>query len=156
MGFFKRYIKPSQDSTQHDAAENSKNALASPMEMVVASPPSSSRVQSSRSSQPSSLYPEGDFRNASRKSVIEVKSNVVVNWVHQQQREKFLYSDSPFEGVVLKQMKDQFVCAPDKLKESVFFKQVAMLNVKVSLPSAILFPSLNDFKVCYDSQDSPC
>lgn len=83
----------------------------------------------------SSLYPEGDFRNGPRESVMSVKADVVVSWLHQQQMEKLWAVGAPGEGVVLKKTKDDFTCCPPSLRTdpSGIFDYITAMNVRVSV-----------------------
>src|SRR3954470_16893561 len=63
-------------------------------------------------SRPTSTYPEGDFRNGPRESVLDIKSDVMVSYLHQQQLEKMSANGAPGEGVILKKSKGNFTCFP--------------------------------------------
>ena len=88
---------------------------------------------------PTSLYPEGDFRNSKHSvyggsSIREVKSHVMVNWLHQQQLEKMWSQGGSGEGVVLRMAKKSYSCAPESLgiEDTPFYRNVSLMNVKVS------------------------
>ncbi|KAI9048625.1 hypothetical protein LZ554_007457 [Drepanopeziza brunnea f. sp. 'monogermtubi'] len=133
MSFLKGYLKPSKKSAPETSAGVANGALSPAMEMIVPPLQSSPIFQPPRLSRPPSIYPEGDFRNESQHSVLQLKSDVMVSWLHQQQCEKRLYTQLPFEGAILKQTKDVFVCSPLGVKESALFEQVAKLNVKAAI-----------------------
>lgn len=108
-------------------------------------------------SRPSSLYPEGDFRNGPRESVLDIKSDVMVSYLHQQQLEKMWASGAPGEGVILKKAKGIFTCFPSQMEEdpSGIYEAVKAMNVKVSAGSEIHMAAANLFGiVCYDSYHS--
>lgn len=90
-------------------------------------------IVSPNASRPASLYPEGDFRNQNKQSLLDIKSDVMVNWLHQSQLEKLWAHELPGEGVVLKKGKGDYCAAPEQLlqEEGGFFDMVAHLNVKV-------------------------
>ena len=86
-----------------------------------------------RTSRPASLYPAGDFRNSALEEIIDIKCDVMVNWLHQQQLESMWSSGGPAEGVVLKKTRDNFTCCPSELGEvrGELFDAVRALNVRV-------------------------
>jgi hypothetical protein len=91
------------------------------------------------------MYPQGDFRNSALEEVLDIKSDVMVNWLHQQQMEKLWTSDMPSEGVVLKKTRGNYTCSPGILHREVggLFDQVVAMNVRVfmhpvALPRALL------------------
>jgi hypothetical protein len=62
-----------------------------PIELAITPPlgsPISTAARTPLSSRPLSLYPAGDFRNAPRESILDIKADVMVSWLHQQQLEK--------------------------------------------------------------------
>jgi hypothetical protein len=89
--------------------------------------------KSSQSPRPSSLYPQGDFRNASQSEILDIKSDVMVNYLQQQQMERLWNSGSPVEGVVLKKGRGNYTCSPEVLRREAggFFDQAGAMNVKV-------------------------
>jgi hypothetical protein len=82
----------------------------------------------------STLFPEGDFRNAPPENVLDVKADVMVSWLHQQQAEKMWIRANPSEGVVLKKTRGRFTCCPEGLRNDPlgFFDQIVAMNVRVS------------------------
>ena len=85
-------------------------------------------------SRPVSLYPTGDFRNSTLDDIIEIKCDVMVNWLHQQQLEKLWSSGGYGEGVVLKKSRDAYVACPAEVSRvrGDLFDAVQRLNVRVS------------------------
>lgn len=93
----------------------------------------SSPGSSSFAVRPSSKFPYGDFRNTPRQSLLDLKADVMVNWLEQIQLEMLWSTGMPGEGVVLKKGRNDFTCAPKKLRSaSTFFDQVVAMNVRVS------------------------
>ena len=87
------------------------------------------------SSRPASLYPVGDFRNATVEEINDIKCEVMVNWLYSQQEEKLWTTGEEDEGVVLKKSRGMYTCSPADLadEQSGFFQAVQELNVKVCL-----------------------
>ncbi|KAL2353394.1 glycosyl transferase family group 2-domain-containing protein [Cryomyces antarcticus] len=65
----------------------------------------------------------------------EIKSDVMVNWLYQQQMERLWTAGGHDEGVVLKKGRGAYTCCPsDIIDEPVgFFKAVQTLNVRVAM-----------------------
>ena len=85
-------------------------------------------------SRPASIYPLGDFRNANLESIAEIKSDVMVNWLYQQQLEMMYTAGGRGEGVILKKYRDSYTCCPAYLRDERggLFDAVRKLNVRVS------------------------
>lgn len=85
-------------------------------------------------SRPSSIYPTGDFRNSQHENLNEIKCDVMVNWLYQQQAERLWTSGGIDEGVVLKKSRGEYTCCPPDIVDEPygFFKAVESLNVRVS------------------------
>jgi hypothetical protein len=83
-------------------------------------------------SRPASLYPSGEFRD-SNMDMNELKCDVMVNWMYQQQMERLWTAGGHDEGVMLKRGRGQYTCCPSDISDEQygFFKNVEMLNVKV-------------------------
>ncbi|PQE05755.1 glycosyltransferase family 2 protein [Rutstroemia sp. NJR-2017a BVV2] len=86
-------------------------------------------------SRPTSMYPDGDFRNGPRESVLDIKSDVMVSYLHQQQLEKMWASGAAGEGVILKKSKGNFTCFPTQLETDPggLFEAVKLMNVKCAM-----------------------
>jgi len=84
-----------------------------------------------------SSYPVGDFRNNEKDELRDIKCDVMVNWLYQQQMEMLWTAGAADEGVVLKKARGTYTCCPADVMEEPFgfFKAVEMLNVKVGLTS---------------------
>lgn len=134
MNALKGYLLPAASKKSQKADKPALDVIPPPpvhIQMTDSPSTGSSIIKSSRSS----LYPQGDFRNAHETSLLEIKSAVMVNYLYQTQMERlWSQNGAQGEGTVLKMAKDSFVCAPAELKTSTFFQQVKMLNVKVRAP----------------------
>ncbi|EME46198.1 hypothetical protein DOTSEDRAFT_101420, partial [Dothistroma septosporum NZE10] len=87
-------------------------------------------------SRPASLYPSGgDFRNSQTDDLNEIKCDVMVNWLYQQQMERLWTAGGIDEGVVLKKTRGQYTCCPGDIVDEPygFFKAVETLNVRVAM-----------------------
>lgn len=83
----------------------------------------------------SQMFPAGDFRNNAPEELRDIKCDVMVNWLYQQQMEMLWTAGAADEGVVLKKTRGNYTCCPPDLMEEPFgfFKSIEMLNVRVSL-----------------------
>lgn len=156
MNALKGYLQPASKKS------NKKTTFAPPPVELQNTPPRSpndSGFQTpagGRLSRPASIYPVGDFRNSPRESVLDIKSDVMVTWLHSQQLERMWGHENDNEGVVLKKQRGDFTCSPATLRGSIFFDQVMAMNVKVSncqLHHAVELAN-SCFPVCHDSQHS--
>lgn len=134
MKSFKSYFHPATKKGEVEEARKSSS-----LEMKVSPLPpgaSASALGTPRSfgSRPASIYPEGDFRNAAADDILEIKCDVMVTWLHQQQLECMWTNGGVGEGVVLKKMKDRYTACPSELAETRgdLFDAVRALNVKVA------------------------
>lgn len=119
-----------------ELSETSTRSISSqplPLTSENESEPATSLKPSNRSS----LYPIGDFRNASSNELNEIKCDVMVNWLHSQQEEKQWISSELGEGVILKKARGEYICYPRELEneQDGLFKAIQILNVRVSLGS---------------------
>ncbi|KUJ15797.1 uncharacterized protein LY89DRAFT_647797 [Mollisia scopiformis] len=141
MNVLKGYLQPGakkgKKGSKTAAVEENKTSLTAPIELNVTPPQGSPTFQtpagSRFSSRPASIYPSGDFRNAPRESILDIKSDVMVNWLHQQQLEKLWAMENNSEGVILKKAKGEFACSPAGLRNNVFFEQVIAMNVRCAM-----------------------
>ena len=163
-GYFQPASKKTSKKVSPKKGSNVSKASA-PVEMTSTPRESSTSTprRSPLSSRPSSIFPQGDFRNAPRESILDIKADVMVNWLHQRQQEKIWTAGTPGEGVVLKKARDNFTCAPENLKtQSSFFNSVVTLNVKVRLTDSVFLHLLIVLAtVCHDRkythyQNLPC
>jgi len=140
MNVFKGYLIPKQRKENI----NKKVIVVPPMKLAVTPPRGSSiltPMRSAFSNPPSSIFPAGDFRNGDSGSILDIKTDVVVNWLHQQQMKKLWSSEFPGEGVVLKKARESFVCSLENLRHesSGFYDNVAAMNVRVSFDFRLRF-----------------
>ncbi|KAF8865138.1 hypothetical protein BDZ45DRAFT_684657 [Acephala macrosclerotiorum] len=140
MNAIKGYLQPvskKSKKTSKNAAEEKTTTPPASFEMDITPPlesPMSITPAGSRfSSRTSSLYPAGDFRNTTRESLLDIKNDVMVNWLHQQQLEKLWAMENGSEGVILKKGRGDFACSPAVLRHNVFYSQVVAMNVRCAL-----------------------
>ena len=133
MKSFKSYFHPAVKKDGSSAATTTNVELTnSPL-----SPPtpgySSTGTPRYSGSRPVSIYPTGDFRNSRLDDITEIKCDVMVNWLHQQQLERLWTSGGIGEGVVLKKSRDAYVACPEELSRvrDNLFDAVQRLNVRV-------------------------
>lgn len=83
-----------------------------------------------------SSYPPGDFRNNTAEEIRDMKCDVMVNWLYQQQMEMLWTAGGPDEGVLLKKARGEYACCPADMaemdQELGFYQAIEMLNVRVS------------------------
>jgi hypothetical protein len=129
--------------------------------------PTTVTVSSNRSAHTNSSYeahtPDGSSpwtsRPASRitdKDLTDIKCQIMVSWLHQQQIEKTWFdSQAHDEGVVLKKCKGEYVCCPESLgdQSGEFCRAVEHLNVRVSLLYHILLSAA--VRICTDHRSPP-
>lgn len=141
MNAIRGYFQPASKKTSKPKKPSSKKEkdaekLPAPVEMTATPLGSGSSTprRSPLTSRPSSIFPDGDFRNAPKEGILDIKADIMVNWLHQRQQEKIWCAEGARgEGVVLKQGRDHFKCAPESLKnQSTFFDQIVAMNVRVS------------------------
>ncbi|KAK5129505.1 hypothetical protein LTR08_003196 [Meristemomyces frigidus] len=81
-------------------------------------------------SRPISLSRESQAGN-----IHEIKCDVMVNWLHQQQMERLWTAGGHDEGVMLKQSRSNYACCPADIVEEPngFYKAVETLNVRTAM-----------------------
>ncbi|KAG4440521.1 hypothetical protein IFR05_003991 [Cadophora sp. M221] len=77
--------------------------------------------------------PDGDFRNESKETLIEIKGSVTASWLHHHQCMRNVTENNHYEGAVFKRDKENYTFAPVELETSVFFQQAMMMNVKCAI-----------------------
>jgi hypothetical protein len=84
-------------------------------------------------SKPLSIYPEGDFRTYSEQNMVELRGNMMLEQLHNEQSRKLWYTWGSGQGVVLKKGKGEYVACPPQLeKESGgLFDQIVKMNIRV-------------------------
>ncbi len=140
MGGLKSYFHP-VGKKGRDRENGASETQATPVEMRTT--PSKSSLHVPRGNSPAhsrrtSQYPQGDFRNSAFEEVLDIKSDVMVNFLHQQQMERLWTSHVPSEGVVLKKSRGNYTCSPDILRREIggLFDQVVTMNVKVIMSAS--------------------
>jgi hypothetical protein len=133
MNALKGYLMP----TKQKKNDVNQNHIVTPsLEMTVTPPGGSGASTPMRrpASSRSSTYPAGDFRNSPRESILDIKTDVMVSWLHKQQLEKLWSSGLPGEGVILKKARGSFACSPATLRNEAngLFDNVVAMNVRVS------------------------
>jgi hypothetical protein len=134
FGAVKSYLKPNKTGqTTQSAASNEKGADTAGTGVQYGAASTSGQSGSRVSSRPASLYPHGDFRNSNADEIVDIKCDVMVNWLHQQQLESMWSAGTTGEGVILKRRKDQFISCPSELASEPFglYQAVRALNVRV-------------------------
>jgi len=145
--WLKNYFVPSKEGTSEAKTEgeirvppaiqtsNLPAALVSPIagSLTYASSAYPSPYGSRPSSVHGSLYGGGDFRNGSLEDLLDIKCDIMVNWLHSRQEEHLWTGGEPEEGVCLKKSRGQFACAPQdlSLEQDGFYAAIKTLNVKV-------------------------
>ena len=83
-------------------------------------------------SRPASLYPAGEGR-LSQDGFNDIKCDVMVNWLYQQQMERLWTAGGHDEGVVLKKSRHNYACYPPQLRDMQFglYESAMELNVRV-------------------------
>jgi hypothetical protein len=131
------------------ARQNGVTAISRPSSAVGENdnPGSTTPVLSNRAS----LYPAGDFRNSSMPDINDMKSEIMCNYLHQQQLKKMWSNGGREEGVLLKKSRGEYTsCPPDlQLLRNGLFDAVKRLNVRVC-GWAQSFVDDTDFPVRYD------
>ena len=165
MNRLRGYFQPASTKASTKASKNDKKkskptatAVAPETEMTTTPSLGSPALTLSRhplSSRPSSVFPDGDFRNAPVESVLDIKTTVMVSWLHQQQVEKLWSTSLPGEGVILKKSRDSFTCCPPSLRnhEAGLFDYVAAMNVRVRF--YLLCLHIQVFQDVLNEQDVP-
>lgn len=132
MGIIKEYFNPS--NAQEDAIAQSPPARNIDDALQDAAPsPQTSIGQPSTpwGSRPASL---SHLTGSESDELSELKCEVMVSWLHQEQLEKLWYEGSDEEGIVLKKSKGVYACCPEGLSDEPegLRKAIEMLNVRVS------------------------
>lgn len=109
--------QPSETATAQSTAKNS---------------PNTSRAPSLRHS----FLPAHDARNRDSDTINEIRNDMMVNWIYEQQlRKQYASGMDPYEGVVLKRARGNFTCCPPQMAaipESLF-AVVSQMNVRCAM-----------------------
>lgn len=132
----KGYMKPAanEGAAQPRQASEKSSLNSGGIGGIEPSTPSVSLPSRAHSRPPSlSLYPAGDFRNQNAEEIADIKCDVMINWLHQQQLESMWSAGAPGEGIVLKRRKNDFISCPSDLKQERdgLFAAVSGMNVRV-------------------------
>ncbi|KAJ9611401.1 hypothetical protein H2200_004585 [Cladophialophora chaetospira] len=124
---FELSLMPSTPATPDSASEFRPTSASS-----AKARPVSARNNTNRRTM---LYPQGDFRNSSMPDLRDLKSDMMCNWLHQQQMERMWTTNGIEEGVLLKKAKDDYKCAPEDLssRPDGVYDAVRRLNVKCAM-----------------------
>lgn len=138
MKSFTSYFHPAAKKGEAEEARKSSSLEMKVAPLSAGTSASGFATPLSYGSRPTSIYPEGDFRNAAANDILEIKCDVMVNWLHQQQLESMWTNCGVGEGVVLKKIKDRYTACPSDLAETRgdLFDAVRALNVKVARPTS--------------------
>lgn len=143
LGYLKPASKAEKAQGQIALDEKSSSANEPPIDLPPLSPsgqrtPYTGATTPYGSSRPASIYPVGDFRNQAMEEILEVKCDVMINWLHQQQMERLWTAGTVDEGVVLKKTRGAFTCVPNSLRNEPIglFSAIQTLNVRVRGPPA--------------------
>lgn len=126
-------MAPSSSMPSTSAPVSGANTLSVYSRTTSQSRPSSILTPSPRNS----LYPRGDFRN-SQSTLIDVKNDMMVNWLYEQQMRKlYVFPENIGEGVVLKRARGDFTCCPPQLRgfQGGFYDMIVKMNVRVCGPN---------------------
>ncbi|KAF4550532.1 Hypothetical protein D9617_17g048000 [Elsinoe fawcettii] len=157
MSFIKGYFAPAE-SKAIVQDRKSRFIPASEMPVIPSTPPSDSENEKTEgglespqtrapsgmntpggaspwASRPVSMYPAGDFRNNDKDELRDIKCDVMVNWLYQQQMEMLWTAGAADEGVVLKKTRGMYTCCPADIMEEPFgfYKSIEMLNVRSAM-----------------------
>ena len=132
----KGYFAPSKEAKSKKSKKDAEKAQPTEVSMHdVPTPkfpfspgqtPGMSPYASQPGSRPGSMYPSDEMT--------DIKCNVVVAHLYQQQLERLWTSGAEDEGVVLKKGRGQYTACPSELTqvEGGFFDAISALNVRVS------------------------
>ena len=128
MNFLKAYLKPEEKDVKARRADSP----SIPGQVHSIRPKTDTPRTRSGSS-----YPAGDFRNASMNDLIDMKCDVMCNWLHQQQLERMWSDRTVDEGIILKKSREEYTSCPRNLKQlrGGLYESVAKLNVRVRCQS---------------------
>ncbi|KAK3377889.1 glycosyl transferase family group 2-domain-containing protein [Podospora didyma] len=94
--------------------------------------PSNSRPASVRHS----LFPMGDSRNSEPDTLMEIRNDMMVNYLYEQQmRKQYASGMDPYEGVVLKKARGNFTCCPPQMAAipDSLFAMISQMNVRCAM-----------------------
>jgi len=149
MKSFGSYFRPAAKKREEE--ENRKSSSLEMKTSPLSPGTSTSALGTPRTlgSRPASIYPSGDFRNGATNDILEIKCDVMVNWLHQQQLEAMWTNGGVGEGVVLKKIKDQYTSCPEELQRTQgdLFDAVRALNVRVGSHPLVAYQEQSELKL---------
>ncbi|KAK0652206.1 glycosyl transferase family group 2-domain-containing protein [Cercophora newfieldiana] len=101
-----------------------------------ASVKTTTRRSASASRHSPSIFPAGDYRNHDFDALNEVRNDMMVNWLYEQQlRKQYATGEDPFEGVVLKKSRGNFTCCPPHMAAipDSLFVMIREMNVRCAM-----------------------
>lgn len=124
MGFFKLGRKKAADVEMTEKSEDTVTPFT----------PATPRWPGSLASNPGSSTDLAFTSNAAA-SFLDVKCEVMAQWLHSKQEEKIWTSGEPGQGVLVKKSKGSYAFSPAELLEdgSGMYQAVSALNVRVCL-----------------------
>lgn len=78
----------------------------------------------------------GDYRNSDADTLSEIRNDMMVNWLYEQQlRKQYSSGMDPSEGVVLKKSRGNFTCCPPQMAAipDSIFAMVSQMNVRCAM-----------------------
>ncbi|KAL2415455.1 hypothetical protein ABEF91_005785 [Exophiala dermatitidis] len=133
------YVPPASHATDPTLTQSLSPTASATADSAVPgmppSPPPGISTTKPAMSRLNTFYAEGDFWNSSTQELRDLKSDMMCNWLHQQQLEKMWSANGLEEGVMLKKAKDDYKCAPEDLRSRPdgIFDAVRKLNVKCAM-----------------------
>lgn len=123
----KNYFAPAKAKKAEAEKEKAKQSAAITMVEPVFSPTGFETPASPGS------RPESVFRNSNMAELHDLKCDVMVNYLHQQQQERLWTMHGEDEGVVLKKSRGEYTCCPADLADvqDGLLKAIEVLNVRV-------------------------
>lgn len=114
------------------APEMAQSGVASPMPRYPSAIGTPGQGSSPWASRPQSLYGAEGGRQDELK---DLKCDMMVNWLYQQQMELLWTAGGQDEGIVLKKSRGQYACCPSDIDQEPagFFKAIQTLNVRCAM-----------------------
>lgn len=129
-------IPDSPDANEKGSSSSGSTNSPKPTDIEKAAAALEGNAESTTDSRPGSMaFPEGDFRNNGQEELRDIKCDVMVNWLYQQQMEMLWTAGAADEGVVLKKARGNYTCCPPDIMDEPFgfFKSIEMLNVRSAM-----------------------
>ena len=136
------YVKPAKGGPGEKKQENlippenekqQPTSESIPLQQIPTPPSQGTSSESSSASRPVSLYPAAEFANT--RDLNDIKCDVMVNWLYQQQMERLWTAGGTDEGVVLKKSRGAYTCCPEDIIDNAdgFVNSIRALNVRVAI-----------------------